>query len=90
MNSTKIVDFIILGGGCSSLSFINNVIEKKITDKSFIIIEKRKEYSDDKSWCFWEKENHKFKSIVENTWDSCSFSLNDKNNLLKAKDFKYD
>ena len=29
MKKNKIVDFIILGGGCSGLSFINQVIEKK-------------------------------------------------------------
>ena len=42
MSNKNISDFVILGGGCSALSFINQVIEKKITKYSFIIIEKKK------------------------------------------------
>ena len=52
MSKNNISDFVILGGGCSALSFINQVIEQKITTYSFIIIEKQKKYADDKSWCF--------------------------------------
>ena len=42
MSKNNISDFIILGGGCSALSFINQVIEQKITTYSFTIIEKKK------------------------------------------------
>ncbi len=42
MSKNNISDFVILGGGCSALSFINQVIEQKITKYSFIIIEKKK------------------------------------------------
>ena len=44
--SRKKVDFIILGGGCSALSLINNVIKKNITSYSFLILEKRKKYTE--------------------------------------------
>ena len=44
MSKNNISDFVILGGGCSALSFINQVIEQKITKYSFIIIEKQKKY----------------------------------------------
>ena len=56
MSKNNISDFIILGGGCSALSFIDQVIEKNITKYSFIVLEKQKKYSDDKSWCFWSEE----------------------------------
>ena len=42
MSKNNISDFVILGGGCSALSFINQVIEQKITKYSFIVIEKKK------------------------------------------------
>ena len=70
----KKVDFIILGGGCSALSLINNVIKKKITNYTFLIIEKRKKYTDDKSWCFWDKNDSRYTEFTENSWYNFSFN----------------
>ena len=89
MKKDKIDDFIILGGGCSGLSFINQIIEKEIKSYSFIVIEKKKKYSDDKSWCFWEKNNKKLDKVTERSWDSFSFNLKGKTNFLKSPNYKY-
>ena len=70
MNKINISDFVILGGGCSALSFINQVIEQRIMKYSFIIIEKQKKYVDDKSWCFWSEKIKKNKNIIEASWNS--------------------
>ncbi len=89
MMNNNISDFVILGGGCSALSFINQVIEKKVTKYSFIIIEKQKKYADDKSWCFWSDNIKKNKNIVEASWSSFSFNLGSKTNFLSSINFKY-
>ena len=85
----KNIDFILLGGGCSSLSLINNIIERKITNYSFIIIEKRKKYLDDKSWCFWDTNNSKFKNLASKGWSKFSFSANNKTKVLTSNKNKY-
>ena len=89
MSKNNISDFVILGGGCSALSFINQVIEQKITKYSFIIIEKQKKYVDDKSWCFWSEKIKKNKNIIEASWSSFSFNLDNRTNFLSSKNFKY-
>ena len=89
MSKNNISDFVILGGGCSALSFINQVIEQKITTYSFIIIEKQKKYVDDKSWCFWSENIKKNKNIIEASWSSFSFNLNNSTNFLSSINFKY-
>ena len=89
MKKDKIVDFIILGGGCSGLSFINQIIKNNIKSHSFIVIERKKKYDDDKSWCFWEKNNKKFNKLTERSWDSFSFNLKDKTNFLKSLNYNY-
>ena len=89
MSKNNISDFVILGGGCSALSFINQVIEQKITKYSFIIIEKQKKYVDDKSWCFWSENIKKNKNIIESSWNSFSFSLDNSTNFLSSINFKY-
>jgi lycopene beta-cyclase len=88
MNRNK-VDFIILGGGCSALSLINNVIKKNITSYSFLILEKRKKYTDDKSWCFWDKNNSKYNKFTEKSWNNFSFSYKKSKNTLKSNLYKY-
>ena len=89
MSKNNISDFVILGGGCSALSFINQVIEQKITTYSFIIIEKQKKYVDDKSWCFWSENIKKNKNIIEESWSSFSFNLGNSTNFLSSINFKY-
>ena len=89
MSKNNISDFVILGGGCSALSFINQVIEQKITKYSFIIIEKKKKYADDKSWCFWSENEGKNKNIIETSWTSFSFNLGNSTNFLSSINFKY-
>ncbi len=89
MSKNNISDFVILGGGCSALSFINQVIEQKITKYSFIIIEKQKKYVDDKSWCFWSENIKKNKNIIEASWSSFSFNLDNTTNFLSSINFKY-
>ena len=89
MSKNNILDFVILGGGCSALSFINQVIEQKVTKYSFIIIEKQKKYADDKSWCFWSENIKKNKNIIETSWSSFSFNLGNSTNFLSSINFKY-
>ena len=89
MSKNNISDFIILGGGCSALSFINQVVEQKITKYSFIIIEKQKKYVDDKSWCFWAENIKKNKNVIEASWSSFSFNLDNSTNFLSSINFKY-
>ena len=89
MSKNNISDFVILGGGCSALSFINQVIEQNITKYSFIIIEKQKKYVDDKSWCFWAENIKKNKNVIEASWSSFSFNLDNSTNFLSSINFKY-
>ena len=49
-------DYIILGGGCSALSLAFQSFQIKIDKYSFLILEERKKYIDDRSWCFWLKK----------------------------------
>ncbi|MAJ24118.1 MAG: hypothetical protein CMP36_01260 [Rickettsiales bacterium] len=89
MKKNKIIDFVVLGGGCAALSFINKVIDKKIKNFSFVIIEKRKKYYDDKSWCFWTEDKKQYDKILEKSWRSFSFNFKDKNNILTSNSFEY-
>ena len=85
----KKIDFIILGGGCSALSLAERIVSNRIKKYSFVILEKRKKYFDDRSWCFWEKNKNQFSKIIEKNWTHFSFSLLNKRNILTSKKYKY-
>ncbi|MGI8597740.1 MAG: lycopene cyclase family protein [Chitinophagaceae bacterium] len=62
-------DFIIAGAGCAGLSLAVHLIHSgKFNDKKILIVEKQDKNKNDRTWCFWEKENDLFQSIVYKEW----------------------
>ena len=78
---TKKVDYIILGGGCSALTFASELSKNNVKNLSFLIIEEKK-YEDDRSWCFWDNQNYKNKNLISRSWKAFSISCNKKNYSL--------
>ena len=79
--------YIVLGGGCSALSLTTQVIDNNIDGYSFLILESRKKYTDDRTWCFWAKKKDSFNNLISKSWDSFSFSL--KKDKIKHYSNKY-
>lgn len=75
----KEFDYIILGGGLSGLTLAYELNKQGcLENKTLCILEKRKEYSRDKSWSYWDFENNKFPDCVIGSWDTFSITLNQK------------
>ena len=85
----KVIDYLILGGGCSALSLIDHIMNKNIRCYDFLIIEKRKTYIDDKSWCFWDNINSNFKNLSEASWKYYSISFSKFENKLYNNNYLY-
>ena len=67
-------DFIFLGAGCASLSIIMRMIKSgKFSDKNILLIDKKPKTENDRTWCFWEKDDGFFETIVYKKWDTMSF-----------------
>jgi len=75
----KEFDYIILGGGLSGLTLAYELNKQGcLENKTLCILEKRKEYSRDKSWSYWDFENNKFPNCLIGSWDTFSITLNQK------------
>lgn len=75
----KEFDYIILGGGLSGLTLAYELNKQGcLENKTLCILEKRKEYSRDKSWSYWDFANNKFPDCVIGSWDTFSITLNQK------------
>ena len=70
------LDFIILGGGCSALSLAMQISKNNINKFSFLLLESRTKYKDDRSWCFWLYKKNTLKKLISKSWESFSISYN--------------
>ena len=85
----NIVDYIIIGGGCSALSFASEIIKNNIENVTFLIIEGRKKYEDDRSWCFWDKRQNNNKKIISKSWKDFSVSFSNQKVVHCSRNYSY-
>lgn len=72
-------DLVIIGGGCSGLSLATAICELAKTPEHVpqtLIIEPRSYYTDDRSWCFWERKGGIHSKLIEKSWSAWEFSSN--------------
>ncbi|MCX2523808.1 lycopene cyclase family protein [Larsenimonas rhizosphaerae] len=60
-------DIAILGGGCAGLSLAWHLCQQPSTQR-IIIIEPRREYEEDRTWCGWPLAPHPFDHCVVARW----------------------
>jgi len=67
-------DLIILGGGCAGLSLGRNLAERGEACPRTIIFEGRKEYANDRTWCFWGGFGSVSEKLATHRWESFSIT----------------
>lgn len=65
-------DIIIIGGGCSGLSLAYHLIKNQ-GSKRICLLESRAQYLNDKTWCFWEKDESIWTKLSSTSWKQWSF-----------------
>ncbi len=71
---TKEYDYIITGAGCAGLSLLIRVLqEPSLSNKKILVIDEQPKNKNDRTWCFWEKENGLFEDIVHHCWQELKF-----------------
>ncbi|MCL9807221.1 lycopene cyclase family protein [Flavobacterium amniphilum] len=78
-------DFIFSGMGLSSLMILHKMIQSDLcSGKDILIIEAEKEKHNDRTWCFWEKGEGRWDSLLKKRWEQAYFVADDiKVNCLK-------
>ena len=58
-------------------------------DKKILLIDKEPKTKNDRTWCFWEKENGFFEEIVYKRWDKLSFLSDEFSNTMDISPYQY-
>lgn len=83
-------DFIFTGVGCAALSLVMRMIKSgKFTDKKILLIDKEPKTKNDRTWCFWEKENGFFEEVVYKKWETISFLSDDFSSNMAIAPYQY-
>jgi lycopene beta-cyclase len=82
-------DFIIIGAGCSGLSLLYEMNKSNILkNKTCAIFDKRKQFSKDKIWSYWNVFEHSFSDCLLNQWDKVIVKGNEEI-ILDCREFNY-
>jgi len=83
-------DFIIAGSGCAGLSLLYRILqEPTLQNKSILVIDKDNKNYNDRTWCFWEKKEGVFESIVHAKWNTLEFISTDFEEKLDLGAYTY-
>ena len=89
-SSLNSYDYIIAGAGGAGLSLLYYLMESPgLSSKSILVIDKSYEKTNDRTWCFWEKEPGAFENLVHHHWDNISIHAKGFNKELSTTPFTY-
>ncbi len=83
-------DYIISGAGCAGLSLLQRILqEPALSSKKILLIDQKPKIINDRTWCFWEKENGLFEDIVHHSYDEIAFASNFFSNRIPLNNYRY-
>lgn len=84
----KQYDYIIIGAGCAGLSLLMRLLDKNAGAK-VLLIDRTEKNTNDRTWCYWEKEAGYFDNIVYCKWNELNFCDDDGYKQLSMGDYAY-
>ena len=86
----KHYNYIVSGAGCAGLSFLTRLLQTgQFNDKKILLIDRAPKTTNDRTWCFWEKDPGYFEPIVYHSWDQLWFHASDHSALHDIKPYRY-
>lgn len=61
----------------------------KFSDKKILLLDKEPKTKNDRTWCFWEKENGFFDEVVYRKWDQVSFLSKEFSSAMNIAPYQY-
>lgn len=83
-------NYIISGSGLAGMSLLMRMMEDPFfDDKQILVVDKTPKQQNDRTWCFWEREQGVFESIVHHQWSLLDFFSKDHTATLEIDPYRY-
>ncbi len=83
-------DYIITGMGASGLMLAYHMISNPFFDqKQILLIDKDQKDQNDRTWCFWEKDNGIWDDIVTKKWNNIYFGSDSFSKNIEILPYQY-
>jgi lycopene beta-cyclase len=83
-------DYIIAGGGCAGLSLAARMISNdQLRNKRILLIDREDKKHNDRTWCFWEKDEGFFEPTVCKSWNALDFKSPTLARRLDIQPYRY-
>jgi lycopene beta-cyclase len=92
MNSSQIkhFDYIFTGTGLASLMTVYKMmLSGKFGNKSILLLDQDSKKTNDRTWCFWDKNETIWDSVISKKWDLALFANEDFKLDLALKPYQY-
>jgi len=90
MKDYKKYDYIIAGSGCSGMSLLYRILNNPVLkSKKILVIDNTNKVTNNRTWCYWEKKDGIFESIVSHRWKSLNFFSTDVSKKLNLQKYTY-
>ena len=86
----KHYDYIFTGTGLSALMTVYKMVQSgKFNDKSILLLDENIKKTNDRTWCFWTKEESIWEKSISKKWDSALFANENFKRDLDLKPYQY-
>ena len=83
-------NYIFTGAGLSALMTVYKMaLSGKFSGESILLLDEDAKKTNDRTWCFWAKEETLWKSVISKKWDSALFANEDFKRDLTLKPYQY-
>ena len=86
----KHYDYIFTGAGLSALMTVYKMVQSgKFNDKSILLLDENTKKTNDRTWCFWKKNESIWEKSISKKWDSALFANENFRRDLDLKPYQY-
>ena len=90
MKETQIYDYIIVGAGAAGLMLANAMaLDPFFSGQRILVLDKDPKEANDRTWCFWEKNEGPLEALICRDWSLIGVSENDQLTPSPILPYKY-
>lgn len=88
--SIEHTDIILAGAGLSGLTLALELAKRPFfSEKNILLLDRDEKIRNDRTWCFWAKENDSLPPVVHKTWSDCHFYEEKWEKRLQIAPYRY-